>query len=172
MPRRFRRPGGRGGRKGFYWDGLQFARTALTTTDSVFVLVDTTAQEFMPATVVTVRGTIIWDQGGSSGASPCTGHAKLMYVEVNDAQSMTGDHSAIDTHEEDIAQRQLWTDTARFTGLATAGDNGAYWRSELDVKAKIKLEPHGKKLLVLLVAATAANIMGLTGYIRVGLVHG
>ena len=42
-----RRRGG-GSRRGTYWDGIQVPLTALTATDSVVVLVDATAQEFMP----------------------------------------------------------------------------------------------------------------------------
>lgn len=168
------RSGGRA-RRGFYWDGLQWPLTNVSQTGAALVLVDTSAQEFMPATLVTIRGWIHFSNSDTDAATGgVTVGGKIMYVEVNDAQSMTGDHAAIDTHEEDIAQRQLWTYHNR---LATAGANldaGDIHSVEVEVnvKVKIKLEPHGKKLLVLLLDATVASRMQTVGYLRCGLVHG
>ena len=45
-------------RDGYYWDGLQSVLTAVTATPLVLRLVEPGAQEFMPATLVRIRGTI------------------------------------------------------------------------------------------------------------------
>ena len=131
---------------GYYWDGIQIPNTNLGASIAAPVIVDTTAQEFMPATLIRVRGHL------SLKATTSTANvvrAKMMYVEVNDAQVMTGDHAPIDTHEEDIAQRQLWTHQYIQSAINTNGSVDV----PIDVKAKLKLEPHGKKLLVILIEA-------------------
>ncbi len=165
-----RRSGGhaRAKKRGYYWDGLQWPSTTLTTAGVAFVLVDTTAQEFMPATVERVRGFISYrcfhaTETGIVGM-------KVMYVEVNDAQTITGDHAAFDTHEEDIAQRQLWTHHGMVGALDEPGPNVI--TIEVDIKVKIKLEPHGKKLLILFAEVTTANAVASVGYLRVLLAHG
>ena len=164
-----RRTGG-GGRKkrGTYWDGIQFPTTSLTTTQAVFVLVDTTAQEFMPATLERIRGSL--NVRSFHATSNVAVRMKIMYVEVNDAQTMTGDHAATDTHEEDIAIRQLWTKSMAMPALDENANSIENF--EIDVKAKLKLEPSGKKLLVLLVDASAASSAVLSGYLRCLLLHG
>ena len=163
--RRFLKSGGR--KAGFYWDGLQVPSTNVTTAGVVNVIVDTTAQEFMPATVVSVRGFLNLTADGSDAANGRVRiAAKIMYVEVNDAQVMTGDHNAIDTHEEDIAQRQLWS----YSSLLPANQSGgaaAFENVELNVKTSIRMEPHGKKLLVLLLQSDVANRARFALYSRV-----
>ncbi len=153
------------GRRGYYWDGLQVPRTTTPTTTAVNVLVDTTAQEFMPATLTRIRGILTFSMSADT-VNEC--RAKLLYVEVNDAQTMTGDHAAIDTHEEDIAQRQLWA--AQYMQPATTVRTSQGF--EIDVKAKLRLEPHGKKLLVLLVQAASATRTDFTLNARCLLQHG
>ena len=160
--------------RGRYWDGLQWSTTGISTTTSAFVLVDSTAQEFMPATVVRIRGQVTvghWGTSSTSAKGTCV--MKIMYVEVNDAGTMTGDHSGIDTHEEDIAIRQLWAYqvTLNQTETATVAE-GPFVNVEVDVKSKIKLEPSGKKLLVLLIDADATNHIVVSGYVRALLLHG
>ncbi len=170
-----RRSGGRGGRKGFYWDGLQWPLTNVGTGGAALVLVDTTAQEFMPATLVTIRGFMSMSCSDTDAATAgVTVGAKIMYVEVNDAQTMTGDHAALDTHEEDIAQRQLWTYHNRLQAAGANLDAGDIHTVEIEinVKVKIKLEPHGKKLVVLLLDASSNSRLQSVGYLRAGLVHG
>ncbi len=160
---------GRGrSKRGTYWDGIQFPATSLTTSGSIFVLVDTTAQEFMPATLMRIRGSL----GCRSfhATTQVRVGLKIMYVEVNDAQTMTGDHSAFDTHEEDIAQRQLWSKTFQMPPLDELGDN--VFNFELDTKSMLKLESHGKKLLVLLAEADFNSACNLDGSIRCLLHHG
>lgn len=151
-----------------YWDGLQWAATSIDTTVVSFVLIDTTAQEFMPATLIRIRGNLGVRSFHATSQVAMT--LKIMYVEVNDAQSMTGDHAPIDTHEEDIAQRQLYATTFQMPPLDEPGNNIRNW--EIDVKAKLKLEPHGKKLLVLLAQCDGATSANLNGYLRCLLLHG
>ncbi len=168
MPRRSRgRSGGRGGgRSGYYWDGLQFPLTNITASSVVFELVGPTAQEFMPATVVRIRGQLIY---AHSADSPVQGHLKLMYVEVNDAGTMTGDHAAIDTHEEDIAARQLWTDSFVFRDETDGSQTTE--KVIVDVKTKLKLSSGGKHILVLLAEADVTSRVSIAGYLRVLMLH-
>ena len=157
---------GRGGRKsgpkaGYYWDGLQWPATALTTAPSLFELIGPTAQEFMPGTLVSIRGFIALR--GSHASSMGDVIHKIMYVEVNDAGTMTGDHAGIDTHEEDIAQRQLWTHHAVVGHLDASPE---VITIEVEVKVKLKLEPHGKKILVLLADVVTNSTVTSSGYLR------
>ncbi len=154
--------------RGTYWDGIQFPATSLTTSGSIFVLVDTTAQEFMPATVKRIRGHL--GLRSFHATTQVRVGLKIMYVEVNDAQTMTGDHSAFDTHEEDIAIRQMYTKTFQMPPLDELGDN--IFNFEVDVKSQLKLEPSGKKLLVLLAEADFNSAVNMDGYLRVLLHHG
>ncbi len=153
------------GRRGTYWDGIQLPRTAVTTAGLVLVLVDTTAQEFMPSTLVRVRGQLSFTPSADTINEV---RAKMLYVEVNDAQAMTGDHAAIDTHEEDIAARQLWAAQHAQPASALRAVNNI----EIDVKAKLKLVPSGKMLLVLLIQATTATRTDVTANLRCLLMHG
>ncbi len=168
----------RGGssKRGSYWDGLQLPSTAVTGTGPVAVLIDTTAQEFMPATLDRIRGHMWFQNGGASAdLGAVTVYAKILYVEVNDAQTMTGDHSALDTHEEDIAVRQLWTYTTqlpRFLGTDGEETGNEVVRLELDVKSKLRLEPSGKKLLVAIFEASANSRANVGMYLRCHLMHG
>ncbi len=151
-------------RTGYYWDGIQVPRTTVGTTSSVIVLVDTTAQEFMPATLMSVRGTLTFSMSADT-VNECA--AKMVYVEVNDAQAMTGDWAAFDTHEEDIAQRQLWT--AQYMQPATASRFSRDY--EFNVKTKLKLSSAGKHLLVLLVQAKSATRTDFSVNARCLLLH-
>ncbi len=147
---------------------MQWPQTALSATDIVLVLVDTTAQEFMPATLMRIRGNVTLRSFHATQNTRIT--MKILYVEVNDAQSMTGDHSSLDTHEEDIAIRQLWTYSTVMPALDELG--GLIKDVEIDVKAKLKLDPSGKKLLVLLARADSGSQALLSGYLRCLLHHG
>ncbi len=160
-------------KRGYYWDGIQFVSTGIATAGAVFVLVDTVAQEFMPATCVRIRGHVtVGHWGSASMTAKGQVFMKIMYVEVNDAQAMTGDHSGQDSHEEDIAQRQLWTYSELFPEAIGEVGQGLSSQIEIDVKSKIRLEPHGKKLLVLIVDAVAVNHIVISGYVRALLQHG
>jgi len=163
-------------RRTYYWDGLQWPSTAVPSGQVVLFLVDPTAQEFMPATLVRIRGHASFAHHGSladSAASRLV--AKIMYVELDDAGTMTGDHAGIDTHEEDIAIRQLWTYSTILGGNNAAA--GAEFRGpeitiEIDVKVKIRFEPSGKKALVMLIDSDATNHWNTAGYLRCLLLHG
>ncbi len=149
-------------KRSYYWDGLQWTTTAIDATAVAFELINSTRQEFMPSTLVRIRGQI----AVRSFHATTTGtlQMKIMYVEVNDAQTMTGDHAPIDTHEEDIAQRQLWTHSQFLAPLDELGPN--YNTIEVDVKSKLRLESHGKKILVLLAQCGTANTCSIMGYLR------
>ena len=177
MTRRRHGRGRQAPRRGYYWDGLQWPATAVPAgpAQTALVLVDSTAQEFMPATLVRIRGNMwVQNSGSASDAGPSVINAKLMYVEVTDAQTMSGDHQAIDTHEEDIAIRQLWAHTWRGAAtVAGAEDEAVVIDAEVDVKAKLKLHASGKALLLMLLeTSSAANFWVTGGYLRCLLQHG
>lgn len=152
--------------KRYYWDGLQWPSTAIDTAVVAFELIGSTAQEFMPGTLERIRGNI--SIRGIHATTTAIVTAKLMYVEMNDAQSMSGDHAPIDTHEEDIAIRQLWTWTGFVGALDEAGGNLV--QIPIDVRAKVRLESAGKKSLLLLMQNTSASSALCLGYLR-ALVH-
>ena len=162
MPRGSRRrSGGRGGPKGgYYWDGFQWPATAVDTTVANFALIAGTAQEFMPGTLMRIRGNI--SLRGIHATTTGLVNMKLMYVEMTDAAAMSGDHAPIDTHEEDIAIRQLWT----WAGFVGTLDEQNLLYIPVDVKAKLKLEPHGKKQLLLMMQNTSASTVQTMGYLR------
>ncbi len=156
-----RRSAGR--RNGYYWDGLQWPDTAIVTAGTVFELIAPTAQEFMPGTLVRIRGHIA--MRNIHATSTATILQKIMYLEVNDAGTITGDHQGIDTHEEDIARRQLWTHLAVIPALDNTGGPNVVI-IEVDVKVKVKLEASGKMILALLADVVSASTVNTTGYLR------
>ncbi len=171
-----RRSGGRGrsSRRRGYWDGIQFPSTAIQTSGVVFVLVGSTATEFMPATCVSIRGWLWWQASGTAAdVGAVQVYNKIMLVEVNDAQTMSGDHQAQDTHEEDIAQRQLWTYATQLprAKVDTQETENEVVRIEINVRVSIKLPSHGKKLLVLLADSSIDNRANMGGYLRCYLRH-
>ncbi len=154
-------------RTGYYWDGLQFTKTTILSTGNAFVLVDATALEFMPSTLTRIRGQLAL---GAISTASNTVQLKILEAEVNDAGTMTGDHAGIDTHEEDIAVRQLWTGT--FMQQTVATDDGfASADIDIDVRVKLKLKASGKKLLLLLADATTSTRTEMAGYLRCLLQH-
>lgn len=163
---------GRGSpRRGYYWDGLQFINTDIPTAGAAFELIGPTAQEFMPGTLVRIRGSLTAINAGSDSTNGGVNLGlKIMYLEVNDAGTITGDHSAIDTHEEDIAMRQLWTWHGRLGQSVAAGPDDKE-QIEVDVKAKVKLVASGKWILALLADSATANRAQLVGYLRCLIMH-
>ncbi len=154
----------------YYWDGLQLPLTNLPTSPAqvVGILVDATAQEFMPSTLMRIRGHV---NIVPTSTNADAGMLKIMYVETDDAGAMTGDHQAIDTHEEDIAVRQIWT--YPFRSLGNGATNGQQVVTvEVDVKVKIKFEPSGKKKLVLLAQTGTTGRISIQAYLRCLLKHG
>ncbi len=162
--------GRRGRKRGTYWDGLQWPQTAIVTTGTLFELVGSTAQEFMPATLVSIRGSI--SLMCVSAAGPVEAYMKILYVELNDAGTMTGDHAGLDSHEEDIAARHLWSGV-RLIGSAEAGPTEEQSvHIDIDVKAKLKLDSGGKKALILLMDTNSDSRLVSMGYLRCLLLHG
>ncbi len=164
------RHGGRGRqapRRGYYWDGLQWPSTAIVTAGTAFELVGPTAQEFMPGTITRIRGFITMMQSSTTGGQ--LAH-KIMYLEVNDAGAITGDHQAIDTDEEDIAMRQLWTHQMSSRAVATS-DGQENLNVEVDVRVKVKLQASGKWILALIADATTASTYITSGYLRALIQH-
>ncbi len=121
-------------------------RTAVVTATSVAVLVAPTSLDFAPATVVRIRGMLNFIPVTDS-LNTC--RAKILYVELDDAGAMAGDHNAIDTDEDDIRTRQLWAGQHS----QPASTFRQITHLEIDMKAKLKLDPTGKKALVLLFQA-------------------
>ena len=168
-----RRHGSRGSRprRGYYWDGLQFGSTAITTSGASFELINPTAQEFMPGTLVRIRGNLTLQNAGSDKVNGNVSVGlKIMYLEVNDAGTITGDSAGIDTHEEDIARRQLWTHHA-LLGSSGSTSNWATQFLPVDIKAKVKLESSGKMILALLADASQTNRAVIAGYLRCLIMH-
>ncbi len=152
-----------------YWDGIQLSATNITIAGIVIVVVGAVAQEFMPSTFMGMRGHL--SLRSFHATSNVRVGLKLMYVEINDAGTMTGDHSAFDTHEEDIAMRQLYTNHVELPANDdTHGD--AIHNFEVNVKSKIKMDPSGKKLLVLLANSTVDSACNISGYLRCAMLMG
>lgn len=140
------------------------------TTGTVFELIGPTAQEFMPATLERIRGSITLMN--ISAAGPTEAYLKIMYVEVNDAGTITGDHAGLDTHEEDIAVRQLWTGV-RLIGSAEAGPTEEQSvHIDIDVKARVRIKTSGKAILALIMDTDANSRLVTMGYLRCLLSHG
>ncbi len=168
--RRSRKPS-----RGTYWDGLQTVLTNIPSAGAALILVDATAQEFMPATMDGIRGFMYLANSGSDAATAgvlCG--CKIMYLETDDAGVITGDWNGLDTDEEDIAERQLWSYMRHFVtrGAAADASDTSEVNIELEVKAKVKLSSSGKKKLLLLVDASPTNRLQMTCYLRAHLSHG
>jgi len=138
---------GRGAVRKYHWDGIQMPRTAVVTAVSLAVLIDPTESDFIPATVVRVRGVLSFIPVADT-VNEC--RAKMLYVELNDAGSMSGDHAAIDTDSEDIAQRILWQ--GQHAQPATTLRQVTHL--DIDMKAKLRIDASSKKALVIIFQAT------------------
>ncbi len=147
-----RRRTGRGGRRppvSYRWTGVQASNIALSSTDTAVVLLDDIDIN-EAGTLVRIRGHLIWE------AITATGNllrAKLLYMEINDAAAITGDHSASDTSREDIAARILW----EHTWVQSAINTEPAVDVEIDVKAKMRLRLGEKFVMALLLFATSAS---------------
>ncbi len=152
----------------YYWDGIQWPSTTITTGQTIFELVSPTAQEFMPATLERIRGVICLR--GIHATSEATVGQKIGYYEIDDAGNITGDVSAIDTHEEDIALRQIWS---QHTLLGAEDQPGpGIINIEVDVRAKVKFSASGKMILALIQEVAAASTAVSAGYLRCLMRHG
>ncbi len=165
MPRSSRRhSGGRGGggsRKTGYWDGLQWPLTSVAGggSQTLLELVGATATEFMPRTMVAVKGQIVIV---SASVSSDDMQQQIRMVELNDAGGLTGEVNAIDTNEEDIARRILWSNTAHSISSAVH----LPVTIEVDIKVKIKIPPTGKHIIALLQSSVTGSRMSTVGYLR------
>jgi len=149
----------------YYWDGLQWPETTLGSSRVILILVGTTATEFMGRTLVSVRGYLSFLSLAT--ANPVRVASKLVLIELNDAGTITSDVFPIDTHEEDISWRQLWSYSNLLSEAPTAGNSilaGA--QIEINVKVKIKLPNDGKHALALISQADVASSCSFAGYLR------
>ncbi len=153
---------GRRRRARYYWDGLQFPITAVTVAGDVFEIVGSVQSESKPGTLVRIRGSLCIVANDTTATDVAF---KILEVELNDAQAMTGDHIAIDTHEEDIAAPLLWSYYTSLRG-ATAGQPDDVRQIDIDVKSKRRINPSGKSSIVLLASATTAGRASCSGFLR------
>ncbi len=142
-----RRRRGAVARRGSYvWHGVNVSEVSVTSAETFFVLVGAAHQEKEPGTLVRIRGHVALR---GNVATSNTVLFKIQYVEINDAGAVTGDASANDNDEEDIAQRILWSYVYTQPSAADAGDQPAV-TIELDIKAKLKLFVGGKHELLMM----------------------
>ncbi len=167
-PRRGRgRPGGFSKPKPtFKWSGLQVGSTDVPTTGVAFVLVGgVEIERYGKCTVMGVRG---WMEFANSDSDAANGvvraNAKLMKLQINDAGTLTGDDQAIDTNEEDIAKRQLWTYQSILTKQLADGLTHRRVQS-VEVRVKVVLG-HPKEELVMLCDSSASNRLQVNLYLR------
>ncbi len=140
----------------YHWLGVQPPETVINVaapTLVVAILMDSPQMERNPGTMIRVRGNLTWLQATTAGN---TARAKMMMLQVNDAQNLTGDDQPIDNNEEDIAKRQLWSSQFAQQTVATT-DGHRTVEVDIDVKVKIKIPTDGKHIFALLFEAVTAN---------------
>ena len=115
----------------------------------------------MPATLMSVRGWMTYIQTADTAVHFAS---KMMLVEYDDAGAMPMDHEAIDTDEEDIARRQLWTYYGYFNPRAATTREQI--TIEVNVKIKIRIPSAGKHALVVVSDAEVTNRVFIAGYLR------
>jgi len=121
----------------------------------------------MPRTLVSIRGHFNVSNSGSDATNgDVFVSAKLLYLPVDDAQTVEPDFHPTDVHAEDIARRQLWTWSGQLF-KETAGVLPDSIRFEVNVKTKLKLSPAGKEILFLAFDATPTARAVTSGYLRV-----
>ena len=89
-----------------------------------------------------------------------------MRLEVNDAGTLTGDDQGIDSHEEDIAKRQLWMSSGTIFEEVPAAMGVREVNFIINVNVKIILG-HPKQELIMLLDSSANSRLQTTGYLRV-----
>ena len=167
--RRSGRSGGGGSRRRFAWDGIQVGSTGVAQAGAALVLVDGTTVENRPGTVTRIVGDItLGNWGTAAEAAKVAYFCKILVVELNDAGAMSGDHAGLDTNEEDVGARQLWTAAGLLPESATdVGENEGYVNLHIDVKGQQKIPPGGKHALVMLIDADGDNRLVIAAYVRV-----
>lgn len=155
-------------RPSYYWDGIQFPLIPISTTGIALILVDSTALEFMPRTLVRICGNLtIINNDSDSGTGSVDVGLKIVGMQVTDAGTTGEDINAIDTHEEDIARRQLWTHYVTLGDDATgSGGSSDNVKIEVDVRVKLKLSASGKMLLALFGQSSIVDRANISGYLR------
>ena len=149
---------GRRRKRTYLWDGIQITNQAVLVTSSPNQIAGIAAKG-SPVTIVSIRGWLTWEAITSTGNAL---RAKILLVEMNDADAMTGDHAAFDSHEEDIAVRQLWTHEWIQSAINTVGTETV----AVHVKTKIKMSGSSKQALVLLQEGTSTNRTRISMYLR------
>ncbi len=160
----------RGGKKRTYWGGIQFPPTAIPVAAGRLIQVVLSAQavEFMSRTAVRIRGWVTYANTGADADLGIVGIiSKLQLVRLDDAGAVPVDYQPIDTHEEDIADRQGWTySTVLAAAPVLLNIEGPQQTVELDIKAKFRMPSDGKHVLVMMTQARSVNRGTMAGYIR------
>ncbi len=141
----------------YKWSGLQVGSTDVPITGVAFVLVGgTEIERYGKCTVVAVRGFVEVANGDTDSANGVVRFGlKLMKLPIDDAGLLTGDDQGLDSDEEDIAKRQLWS----WHGLLDkrlADGNTQRRVQEVYVKVGVILG-HPKEELILLLDASVGN---------------
>jgi len=170
MPRTSRRRSGGRSAKRRYWSGLQWPETAIpaTTAKLGLVLIDRTTSERMDRTMVAIRGFITLQNGGlNADTTTVNVLSKIMLVRLNDAGDIPSDYQPIDTHQEDISDRQCWSHQV---ALAASGTNleieNPQLTIEINVKVKWRIPPDGKHAMILMQQADLTLCAISSGYLR------
>ncbi len=166
------RNSGRGAKRRYHWFGNQFPVTtvAAATSRTLVELVSGAQLERLGGgTLVGIRG---WLNFQNNAANADLGDVfaagKIMYLRVDDAQTVDDDIQPIDNHEEDIAMRQLWTWVGNFEARASDTILMRTQSLELNVRSKVVLRGGGKfsVWLILQTEAGAGSRLTTTGYLR------
>lgn len=165
--RRTSHGGSRRKKLAYYWDGVQFPPTLVTTARLFSVLVDRVDSEDRGRVLQTIRGYLTYQNGGTDAQNGAVRVvSKIMMFNLNDAGAVTDDTGAIDTQEEDIALRQLWTYSTVLPGALGLPADSLPVTIEIEVKVKIVIPPNGKVNVALMTAADVTNRCLLSGYLR------
>ncbi len=121
----------------------------------------------MSRTGVSIRGWLTYSNSGSAAdIGQVRVVSKILVASLLDSGGVSDDTKAIDTHEEDIAWRQLWTYSTLLESPAVILE-GRNLTIEVNVKVKFKLPNDGKHALVMMTQSDVVNRATLTGYLRV-----
>ncbi len=140
----------------YKWTGLQAGNTAITTGGVAFVIVSgVEIERYGRCTLERIVGHLTFRMTDSdAGTGPSRVAVKVMKLAINDAATLTGDDQAIDTDEEDIAKRQLWSyfstmepETASYFDVRPI---------EIDIRVRVKLL-HPKEEVILLTDVSVNN---------------
>lgn len=158
MPRgNYRRGRSSAPKRKSHWYGIQSVTTTLPVTASkaVFVMIPATRAEHGPLTCVAIRGTVsLWNV---STGTRYTAAAKIAKYELEDGGAIAQDIFPLDTHEEDIARRQIWTTMLRMQHQNTAIPGGNEHTINININVKIIIGSSGKEELGLFLQQSHAS---------------